>query len=475
MICVLLLLFLLSFGVLVFQTGIMSAFLIFAAFIVSLFGCIILIKRQQYISFLFVGAFLSMYFANPFLVSLGVFPLESSTSLSMYALSNFLLIVGLGLFFWGTTFTRSKALSAPSLRIYFDRKRITAILRILFLFAFAGLCIVFVFGGGFSLFQATRAELAAQQMTFAGMIRLICIYMFFPLLVAAPLLITQMSKPLQVVPWIILGVLLIVHFLVFRARTQFVTVLASTAISVLLKNRIIFVYGQSAHIVFRTIRDYFAIAILLMGIFVGGIVITFVRGAIGVGRIELGHEFLRVWLEKSFDGGDFGYQKIQRAAYSLFPSQHPFLLGQTYYRILLIPIPRFIMPNKPLNEQRVFCSVIDPVMYETGGTIPAGILGDLYVNFGHFGIVGMFLYGMLLGRERYYRLWHWLMLAGSMTWLFHFVRGAFTNPLVTFFVYMFIAIIVERILAPDYTAEDYETPGELSYAEQGVDSEDMIA
>ncbi|MEN6309211.1 MAG: hypothetical protein ABFD91_15800, partial [Anaerohalosphaeraceae bacterium] len=157
MICVLFLLLLLSFGVLVFQTGVMSAFLIFTAFIVSLFGGVILIRRQQYISFLFVGAFLSMYFANPFLVSLGVFPLESSTSLSMYALSNFLLIVGLGLFFLGTTITRSTALSTPNFRIYFDRKRITAILRMLFLLAFAGLCIVFIFGGGLSLLQATRA------------------------------------------------------------------------------------------------------------------------------------------------------------------------------------------------------------------------------------------------------------------------------------------------------------------------------
>lgn len=463
MICILLLL--LSLGVLVFQTGILSALLIFAAFIVSIFGGISLIKRQQYVSFLFVGSYLSMYFANPFLVSIGVFPLESSTSYNMYALSNFLLIIGLALFFIGTSITKSTTLSSPSIKIYFNRGQIITILTLLFLLAFIGLCIAFVFGGGRSLLETTRAELAAQQMTVGGMIRLVCIYMFFPLLVAAPLLITQLSKPLQTVPWIILFALLIVHFLFFRARTQLVTVLASIAVSILLKNRIIFVYGQSVQVFLRSVRDYFSVGLLVVGIFVGSIAITFLRGSIGVGHVELGHGFLQVWLEKSFDGGDFGYQKVQRAAYNLFPEKHPFLLGQTYYRILLIPIPRFIMPNKPLNEQRVFCSVIDPEMYETGGTIPAGILGDLYVNFGHFGIVGMIVYGMLLGRERYYRLWHWLMLAGSMTWLFHFVRGAFTNPLVTFVIYMIITIILERLLAPDYTVEDPEAAGEILYEE----------
>jgi hypothetical protein len=372
----------------------------------------------------------------------------------MYALSNALLIFGLVLFFLGTNVTKPPAGSEHNVRIYFDRQVIFTFLTILFLLAFAALVVGFVFGGGSGTLQATRAELAAGQYGFRGVARLLSIYMFFPFLVAAPLLITQLSKPLQTVPWIVTGALLVANFWLFRARTPFVTVLASTGVSILLKNRIIFVYGQPVHKRFQSLRDYVTVAALAVCILVGGVVVTFIRGYIGVGRVQLTHGYARVWLEKSFDGGDFGYQKIQRAAYTLFPTQKPFLKGQSYYRVLLIPLPRFIAPNKPENTQRVYCSVIDPGLYVTGGTIPPGILGDLYINFGHFGLFGMFVFGMIFGRERYYRLWQWLMLAGCFTWLFHFVRGGFTNPLVTFVVYLIVAKVLDRALSPTYVAEE---------------------
>lgn len=449
-------LLLLSFGLYAFKTGFMSSAMIACAFIISGMGAIQLFKRHQFLSFLFVTGYLLMYFPNPFLVSLGVLPLESTTSLHTYALTNSVLVLGLALFFMGTYMVKSVEADHLRIRIYLDRRVLIFILTLLFGLAFIAICLAVVVIGR-QTFQMTRVELIAE----AGIVRLISLYMFFPFLVAGPLLIVQLSRPLRTIPWILTIVLLVVHFYIFRARTPFVTVLSSIAIGSLLKNRVLFFYGAATERRFRSVRDFLVIAVIGLVILIGGVVSTFIRGYIGLGGIELSHGYAQVWLEKTFDGGDLGYQKVQRAAYVTFPRQHQFLLGQSYYRVLLVPMPRFIMPNKPLNTQRIFCAVINPEMAALGGTIPPGILGDLYINFGHFGVIGMFIYGLIIGRERYYRLWHWLMLGGSMSWLFHFVRGGFTNPFVTFLVFLIISKLLEKGLSPYY--ESHELPEYYEY------------
>jgi oligosaccharide repeat unit polymerase len=450
MIIILPLLFLLSLGTLLFQTGVFSSLMILCAFILSVLGALSLIKRKQYLSFLFVSIYLVMYFANPFLVSLGVFPLESSMPVNLFARTNALLIFGLLLFFLGTRISKIRRSFSAECRIYLNRSSITYVLIWLFIIAGGAFFLAIAFGGGWSALQATRAELAAGQYTAKGLVRLVSIYMFFPFLVGAPLLITQLSKPLQPGFWIITFLILVGNFFLFRARTPFVTVLASIAIGVLLKNRVVFVYGQATSVWLRSFRDYLSVFIIGAIILIGGVVSTFLRGYVSEGRIKLSSGYAKIWIEQTFDGGDLGYQKIQRAAYSSFPGLHPYLMGQSYYRIFFIPFPRFIVPNKPENTSRVFCSVLNPTMYMTGGTIPPGILGDLHINFSYFGILGMFIYGLIFGRERQYRLWHWLMLGGSMTWLVHFVRGEFTNSLVTLGFYVILTMIIEKFLHPDY-------------------------
>jgi hypothetical protein len=234
-------------------------------------------------------------------------------------------------------------------------------------------------------------------------------------------------------------------------------------IGILLKNRVLFVYGQPTAKLLRTFRDYFSVGILALCLLVGGFAMTWLRGAIGLGGIKLGEGYVGIWVEKTFEGGDLGYQKVQRAAFSVYPNPNPYLMGQSYYRVLFIPMPRSIAPNKPLNTSRVFCEAINPALFMTGGTLSPGIVGDLYINFGYFGTIGMFFYGLIFGRERYYYLWQWLMLGGTLTWLVHFVRGEFTNSLVTMFAYLMVALILERVLHPDYEAEETELTEEDFY------------
>jgi len=452
------LLLVLSLLALLFKSGILCSLVIFAAFMVSMLSSIRLLRYGKYLSCLFVLVYLALYFPNPFLIGLGVLDLEPTTSTSLFALTNGMLIAGIALFLFGVNIMKQKYVAISAYRIYFSRSTILTILSSLFGLAAFAFFFTIAFGGGWKALTAERAQYGRVW------VRLAAVYMYLPFLAVAPLLIVQLSKPLQTIPWIIAGAILLGNFLLFRARTPLLTVMFSVVIGILLKNRVLFVYEQLGPARAPTLRRYLLAGILVPAMLVVGVAINFLRGFVSVGPVRLGHDFVRVWVEQTFDGGDLGYTKIQRAAYVLFPNAHPFLKGQSYYRLLLVPMPRFIWTDKPENTQRVFCSVINPAMYKRGGTIPPGILGDLYINFGHIGIIGMFVYGLVFGLERYHRLAHWFMLGGALTWLFHFARGGFTNPVIVFLVYVVISFTTERILNPRYElAEDTELGESISY------------
>jgi hypothetical protein len=78
---------------------------------------------------------------------------------------------------------------------------------------------------------------------------------------------------------------------------------------------------------------------------------------------------------------------------------------------------------------------------------------------------------MVFGRERYTLLWHWMMLGGSLTWLFHLVRGAFTNPLITFCIYVVLTRVMSKFLNPEYTIEETMLPYESYYDQDLYDSD----
>jgi len=446
-----------------FKTGPLSSSLLLLAFVVSAVGAILLFKRKQYVSSLFVLAYLLMYFPNPFLIGLGILDLERGTSDNLFALSNAMLVVGIALFLLGTNVTKPRYGIPLSVRIYVSRQTISTVLVLLMALAIFAFFFTIAFGGGWAALTAERAQYGRTW------IRLTSVYMFMPFLAAAPLLITQLSGPLQTMPWIFTIGILLGNFFLFRARTPLLTVMSSVAIGILLKNRVFFVYEQLASARFRAFRRYFFVAVLVPTILVFGVTVNFLRGYISLGGVRLARGFTRIWVEQTFDGGDLGYTKIQRASYVLFPRVHPFLMGQSYYRLLFVPVPRFLMPNKPENTQRVFCSVIDPPMYWRGGTIPPGILGDLYINFGHLGVIGMFFFGLVFGRERYRKMWQWLVLGGCLTWLFHIVRGGFTNPVVTLIVYAAISILLEHAIRPDYEIYEDVSTEEIGLGGPGLE------
>jgi len=72
-----------------------------------------------------------------------------------------------------------------------------------------------------------------------------------------------------------------------------------------------------------------------------------------------------------------------------------------YGRTLLLPlalkvVPRSFFPEKPLNTGGVISKSLDLISYENGFMIPSAIYGDLYYNFGYFGLaIGCLLLGYI--------------------------------------------------------------------------------
>lgn len=62
----------------------------------------------------------------------------------------------------------------------------------------------------------------------------------------------------------------------------------------------------------------------------------------------------------------------------------------------LVLMPRSLFPGKPQNTQRVVAQWINPEVENY--TVPPGIIGDLYINFGVLGIISMVVFGFVIGQ-----------------------------------------------------------------------------
>jgi hypothetical protein len=71
------------------------------------------------------------------------------------------------------------------------------------------------------------------------------------------------------------------------------------------------------------------------------------------------------------------------------PKQLPFEYGRTLLMVVLIWIPSAIFPGKPLTAPGVFTMAFWPAAWiEQGTTLPPGYFGEMYMNFGWFGLIG---------------------------------------------------------------------------------------
>jgi oligosaccharide repeat unit polymerase len=221
-------------------------------------------------------------------------------------------------------------------------------------------------------------------------------------------------------------------FLSFRVRTFLLMHLVAFAIGyALLRPKLLPV---RRNIVAARARRVRLLPLMLVGAFllVLGTYVRFARGMLEHGGVV---DFSRLKvadvLRLSLATGDFGYAPIVYQAMHYVPREHPFLNGQSYYRLLFIPIPRSLWRGKPENTERLVAEWLAPDQPEM--TMPPGVQGDLYINFGGVGILGFAVFGTLLALvDRSAPLKRHLLVGTSATVVFHFVRGGFTNSVMLF-------------------------------------------
>ncbi len=105
------------------------------------------------------------------------------------------------------------------------------------------------------------------------------------------------------------------------------------------------------------------------------------------------------------------YNENLVAAVDTFPTQHPFLAGGTYRRMLFFFVPRKLCPSlKPEDTNKIFAMEAYNTAVDLETTIPPTIPGDCYINFGGWiGLAALFGYGVFLA-------WFSQKLRSSVLW-----------------------------------------------------------
>lgn len=402
---------------------------------------------SQPLTALFVVAYIGMYFPNPVAIMLDWVPLESGITDAILYRSNILILVGIDLFLLAALRLRFTPFDTNRMEPHqLDSGRVEMCSVLLLFIAgtvtIALIALLIVMGvNPFTVAKTYRSIGGAQSIYY-----LIAKYIFFvvPLVVFLVGLRRFFSQMLYFLPVLCL---LAIHFMIYRTRTLMVACMISWLIAIVVRDRLVMVGPvMVTRRVSFVLRAFVFIAVPLLAL--TGVSLKYIRLSHSLQDYSLQQDRITYLVGSTFAGGDLGYSLFLRSAMTYFPGSKPYLLGQSYYRLLFVPIPRWAWPGKPENTQRVFARVLDPELGDTGTTIPAGIIGDLYINFGYVGVFGMLVFGYFFGRERYCHFTDILFLAGSGSWMFHFVRGAFTNPIVTMMLIWLLCYMLNRMISP---------------------------
>lgn len=401
--------------------------------------------RKQPLTAAFIVSYVAMYFPNSVAVLCGWMPQESDTSVSVLYTSNALIMIGLDLFMVAARRFRLNSFYADRLpRIRVEHVPVDTAIAIGLIISATGLVvlIVIVTGMGINVFLDAKSVRVGygEHTRYYGIATYS--FMLVPLVV---FLIGLKRYSLQLPYLIPVACLLIVQFMIFRNRTPPVAALIAYIVARVASGYLVTVGARPLRgRLSATARITFIVGVPLIAM--AGVSIKYLRASYAQQRYEVTQKRVERLLEHTFAGGDFGFSIFLRKAMTYFPDSHPYLRGQSYYRLLFVPIPRAIWPGKPENTNRIFARVVDPDLGRRNVTIPPGIVGDLYINFGPLGVVGMMVFGGLFGREPYRRFRDLVFLAGMGNWVFHLTRGALTNPIVTLVMTWILASILSRIV-----------------------------
>ena len=405
-----------------------------------------LVPRQP-LSAAFIGAYVVMYFPDPVGLMLGWIPGGAEDGPSILYPSNVLLMVGLDLFILGARrlrITRRDANRMPQFQI--SHLPVDGCIALCFtICAVTGTALTLGLAAlNINVFTAPKTVMSLEGDYSSYYLAANYAFLSLPLVVFLIGLKRPALQPVYLVP---VAFFLVFHFMVFRVRSSFVSVAVAYLVAVIARAHLVRLGARmppgrlGAHI-----KLFLVASVPLLLFFVVGF--KYARHSYMIQDYRITEERVEEAVGTAFSGGDFGHAYYLRRAMALYPQPQPYLLGQSYYRLLFVPVPRMLWPEKPEDTQRIFARALDPKLGRRGTTIPPGVVGDLYINFGSFGVLGMVLWGFFFGMERYRRFSDLLFLAGAGWWLFHVVRGAVTVPLMFALAMWLAALFFQKIIRP---------------------------
>ena len=407
------------------------------------------LMRTQPLTAMFVAYFVLMYFPNPLGVLLGWIPSGPNEDPSILYPSNALMLIGLDLFIVGARrlrFSRPGFNLLPRFEVTHFPLDLCAAICIGLCAVSAAVLVLGVGARGINVFTVGKAGLTMSHGSGYHIFYMVANYAFLTLPLAV--FLVGLKRPALHLPYMLpIAVLLVFHFTVFRVRSPFVAVLIAYATATVARTLVVSIGERRFK---RRLASHLKLAFVAGVPFLVLLFVAFkyVRHSYMIRDYSISPKRVEDLLVSTFSGGDLGYAYFTRRAFALFPDVHPYLYGQSYYRLLFVPVPRSLWPEKPENSQRIFARVHDRRLAKRGTTIPPGIVGDLYINFGKFGVIGMFFWGAIFARERYRRFSDLVFVAGSGWWLFHLVRGSVTVPILFLAVTWIFALLFQRIIRP---------------------------
>lgn len=405
------------------------------------------LKTTQPMTAIFFMGYAPMYFINPFAILAGWIEPDSSEH-ALY-LSNVLMMAGLDLFIVGAyrlRTTKHDLWKFPSVEV--AEGRVDIVIMIALGAYLIASCIQIL---GVSSVDASRSAFSMQKFDIAmggehSIYFLMGRYASFSLPFAGFLI--ALKRPAKQAMFLVpLGALLFLHFLLFRVRQAPIAVSQGYILGSL--SRYMFVTLKTRPLLgYIPSRVRMTALVMIPVLAVAAVSIRWVRAMYATGNYDFSSESAEQIADSTFSAGDLAIAFMTRMAVEKFPTEHEYLNGLSVYRMFLTPIPRFIWPEKPETSQRIFARVLDPKLGAKGVTIPAGIVGDLYINFGPWGVLGMVVLGFFFAQERYTSLASLMIVASSGTWIFHFTRGSQTGPIIVLGVTWICSRIFQFMLAP---------------------------
>lgn len=424
---------------------------VLSALVLLLFG----IRRLTPVSVLtwFLLTYSGLYYIHPLLFALTSDELAGRASFPTYV---FLTLAGVHLFLIGYLLTNQRSRS-----ILINPRPITIRLQLVGLLIWGLVALgwlgiglrVFSFGSLATALSASRVALKQ------GAYSLLSEYFFLFFSPAFFLLPTYLKVKRGVTPWLAVASLVVAEVLLFYL-TRVRTYLVAHAISVLCglyftyyipqshKNRrkALLSGGHFVQWLTRQRRRYFVYwSVAMVVVALAAMSLRFIRGYLEPG--VTGRWALSVVdvIALSVRNGDLGYTRNVLDVIEYVPARHDFLYGQSYWRLLLVLVPRSVYPHKPPNTQQIVGSWFKPEVEVY--SLPPGIMGDAYINFGLWGILVFLGIGLVYGRlDRVTGVGSFIFNGVSFVQVFHWVRGGFTNPVLQLIFLGLVAYVIDAIL-----------------------------